>query len=29
MLEIGTIFQVRCVDNALQRDKLSVGGCTR
>ncbi|QPF82342.1 hypothetical protein IC762_21530 [Bradyrhizobium genosp. L] len=25
MVETGKIFHVRCVDNTLQRDKLSVG----
>ncbi|MBR0750897.1 hypothetical protein JQ604_01790 [Bradyrhizobium jicamae] len=25
MLETGKILQVRCVDNTLQRDRLSVG----
>ena len=25
MLETGTIFHVRCVDNTLQRDRLALG----
>jgi hypothetical protein len=25
MLETGKIFQVRCVDNTLQRDRLALG----